>query len=286
MDNYMKIEFPAKSSNEAFARATVGAFAVQLDITATELADIKTAVSEAVTNSIVHGYINGIGIIYITCRIIDNEFEIIIEDKGVGIENIELAMQPLYTTNTDGERSGMGFTVMQTFMDNLEVVSKLGEGTIVKMKKAIKSWPEVPMTEVYTNNSENFEIPFEILIKKALDGDIYARTEIVEKNIGLVWSVVKKFSGRGVESEDLFQIGCIGLIKAIDKFDTSFNVKFSTYAVPMIMGEIKRFLRDDGIIKVSRSLKELAININDVRIKNPDKDYTIEELAEILEDLL
>ena len=139
MENFIKLEFPAKSINEAFARATVGAFAVQLDITATELADIKTAVSEAVTNSIVHGYINSIGIIYITCKIIGNEIEIIIEDKGVGIENVQLAMQPLFTTNSDGERSGMGFTVMQTFMDNVEVISKSGEGTIVKMKKNIKS---------------------------------------------------------------------------------------------------------------------------------------------------
>ena len=139
MDNFIKLEFPAKSANEAFARATVGAFAVQLDLTASELADIKTAVSEAVTNSIVHGYINGMGIIYITCRIINNEFEIIVEDKGVGIENIGKAMQPLFTTDTDGERSGMGFTVMQTFMDDLEVISKLGEGTTVKMRKTINS---------------------------------------------------------------------------------------------------------------------------------------------------
>lgn len=139
MDNFIKLEFPAKSANEAFARATVGAFAVQLDLTASELADIKTAVSEAVTNSIVHGYINGMGIIYITCRIINNEFEIIVEDKGVGIENIGQAMQPLFTTDTDGERSGMGFTVMQTFMDDLEVISKLGEGTTVKMRKTINS---------------------------------------------------------------------------------------------------------------------------------------------------
>ena len=138
------------------------------------------------------------------------------------------------------------------------------------------------MTDVYANNSENFEIPFEILIKKALDGDICARTEIVEKNIGLVWSVVKKFSGRGVESEDLFQIGCIGLIKAIDKFDTSFDVKFSTYAVPMIMGEIKRFLRDDGIIKVSRGLKELSLKastVRDVLTKENGCEPTVKDIA-------
>ena len=96
------------------------------------------------------------------------------------------------------------------------------------------------------------------LLILAQNGDTLARDKIVEENIGLVHSIVKRFAGRGFEAEDLFQIGCIGLIKAIPKFDMSFDVKFSTYAVPMIMGEIKRFIRDDGIIKVSRSVKELA----------------------------
>ena len=96
-------------------------------------------------------------------------------------------------------------------------------------------------------------------IIKAKEGDEQAREYIVNNNMGLVWSIVRKFLNRGTEAEDLFQIGCIGLIKAIEKFDTTFDVKFSTYAVPMIMGEIKRHLRDDGIIKVSRSLKELNI---------------------------
>ena len=96
------------------------------------------------------------------------------------------------------------------------------------------------------------------LIKRSHDGDKEAREQLVEENVGLVWCVVKRFYGRGTEAEDLFQIGSIGLLKAIDKFDLSYDVKFSTYAVPMISGEIKRFLRDDGMIKVSRSLKELA----------------------------
>jgi phage transcriptional activator, RinA family/RNA polymerase sigma-70 factor, sigma-B/F/G subfamily len=96
-------------------------------------------------------------------------------------------------------------------------------------------------------------------IKLAQDGDMDAKGRLVKENSGLIWSIVRKFIGRGVEMDDLFQIGAIGLIKCINKFDTSFNVKFSTYAVPMIIGEIKRFLRDDGMIKVSRSLKELAL---------------------------
>lgn len=96
------------------------------------------------------------------------------------------------------------------------------------------------------------------LIRKSHDGDKKAREQLVEENMGLIWCVVKRFRGRGADPEDLFQIGSIGLLKAIDKFDLSFDVKFSTYAVPMISGEIKRFLRDDGMLKVSRSLKELA----------------------------
>ena len=103
------------------------------------------------------------------------------------------------------------------------------------------------------------------LIKKARSGDHTARDLIVEENVGLVWSIVKRFVGRGYEMEDLFQIGSIGLIKAVDKFDFSFETKFSTYAIPMIIGEIKRFLRDDGMIKVSRTLKELSIKIHQTR---------------------
>ncbi|MCL1934906.1 MAG: RNA polymerase sporulation sigma factor SigF [Defluviitaleaceae bacterium] len=96
------------------------------------------------------------------------------------------------------------------------------------------------------------------LIKKAQEGDQNAQSKIVEENMGLVWSVVKKFTGRGYEPDDLFQIGAIGLIKCIQKFDLNYDVKFSTYAVPMIIGEIKRFLRDDGLIKISRPIKEIA----------------------------
>lgn len=137
MENYMKLEIPAKSCNESFVRATVAAFAVQLDLSVEEMADIKTAVSEAVTNSIVHGYADMKGVISIVCRIADNAIEIEVSDSGVGIEDIDRAMQPLYTSNPDGDRSGMGFTVMQTFMDELEVRSKVGDGTTVVMRKCV-----------------------------------------------------------------------------------------------------------------------------------------------------
>ncbi len=137
MENYMKLEFPAKSCNEAFARAVVSAFSVQLDLSVEELADIKTAVSEAVTNSIVHAYANMKGVVRLDCRVIGNEIEIKVTDYGVGIEDVPTAMQPLYTTGADCERSGMGFTVMQTFMDFVSVNSVPGEGTTVVMKKCI-----------------------------------------------------------------------------------------------------------------------------------------------------
>lgn len=124
------------------------------------------------------------------------------------------------------------------------------------------------------------------LLKCAHKGDKKARDRLIEENIGLVWSVVKRFKNRGVEIEDLFQIGSIGLIKAVDKFDLSFEVRFSTYAVPMIMGEIKRFLRDDGMIKVSRSLKELSgklYMLKEQMEKETGQEPTLAELAERLE---
>lgn len=124
------------------------------------------------------------------------------------------------------------------------------------------------------------------LIKLASQGDKEARDQIVTENLGLVWSIVRRFTNRGQELEDLFQIGTIGLMKAIDKFDTSFNVRFSTYAVPMITGEIKRFLRDDGMIKVSRSLKEIAGKVRitrDILGKELGRDPTIEEISKEIE---
>lgn len=125
-----------------------------------------------------------------------------------------------------------------------------------------------------------------VLIERSHHGDKKAREQLVEENMGLIWSIVKRFSGRGTDMEDLFQIGAMGLIKAIDKFDPSFEVKFSTYAVPMIAGEIKRFLRDDGIVKVSRTLKE-----NCWKIKRETENFrrqtgrepTLEELSVITE---
>ena len=137
-NNEMKLEFISKSSNEAFARVAFAAFASQLDPTIEELADIKTAVSEAVTNCIIHGYEKKQGVVKISSWLTENEIIIEISDKGKGIENIEMAKEPLYTTKPNLERSGMGFTIMESFMDKVDVESVVGLGTKVTMSKIIK----------------------------------------------------------------------------------------------------------------------------------------------------
>ena len=135
--NFMILEFPSKSCNEAFARSAVACFAAQLDPTLEELGDIRTAVSEAVTNCIVHAYPNELGNIYLRCRILkDNVLDIVVKDKGVGISNVEEAMRPSYTTG-GAERSGMGFTIMESFMTELEISSKEGKGTTVHMRRKL-----------------------------------------------------------------------------------------------------------------------------------------------------
>ena len=136
--NEMNISFLSKSCNEAFARSAVASFVVQLDPTVAELSDIKTAVSEAVTNAIVHGYSNTIGTVTIKVQITDNGNVIIqVKDKGVGIENITQAMEPMFTTGGN-ERAGLGFAVMQTFMDRLEVFSRKDKGVRILMEKKLK----------------------------------------------------------------------------------------------------------------------------------------------------
>lgn len=137
-ENEMKLEILSKSNNEAFARIVVATFASQLDPTIEELADIKTAVSEAVTNCIIHAYEDTEGTIKIEARLIDNSIEVEISDTGKGIENIEQAREPLYTSKPNLERSGMGFTIMESFMDETKIESIVGMGTKITMKKIIK----------------------------------------------------------------------------------------------------------------------------------------------------
>ena len=137
-DNYMILEFPSRSTNEAFARSAVSCFAAQMDPTIEELGDIRTAVSEAVTNAIVHGYPDELGIITLRCRILkDNVLDIVVKDKGVGIPDIDQARTPMYTTG-GADRSGMGFTIMESFMTNLDITSEPGKGTTVHMRRKLQ----------------------------------------------------------------------------------------------------------------------------------------------------
>ena len=136
-ENYMILEFPSRSTNEAFARSAVSCFAAQMDPTVEELGDIRTAVSEAVTNCIVHAYPKDLGQITLRCRILkDNVLDIVVKDKGIGIADIDQARRPMFTTG-GCERSGMGFTIMESFMSDLEVISETGKGTTVHMRRKI-----------------------------------------------------------------------------------------------------------------------------------------------------
>ena len=137
-ENYMMLEFPTKSTNEGFARAAVACFASQLDPTLEELGDIKTAVSEAVTNCIVHAYPEGFGVVTVRCRILkDRVLDIVIKDKGIGISDLEQARRPMFTTG-GSDRSGMGFTIMESFMTSFSVDSVPGKGTIVHMRRKLQ----------------------------------------------------------------------------------------------------------------------------------------------------
>ena len=137
-ENYMILEFPSRSINESFARSAVACFASQMDPTLEDLGDIRTAVSEAVTNCIVHAYPDGFGIITLRCRILkDNVLDIVIKDKGVGIADLEQARRPTFTTG-GAERSGMGFTIMEGFMTSFEVFSQPGKGTSIHMRRKIR----------------------------------------------------------------------------------------------------------------------------------------------------
>ena len=139
MSNILEVKFSAKSENESLSRVIVASFAAKLDPTLEELSDIKTAVSEAVTNSIIHAYDEDDSkLVYLRCEIEDRKIKVVVEDRGNGIEDVEEAMQPMYTSKPELERSGMGFSFMESFMDSLEVVSIKGEGTKVVMTKTIE----------------------------------------------------------------------------------------------------------------------------------------------------
>ena len=231
--NGVKFIFPAISENERTARAVVSAFLVQLDPTVEELADIRTAVSEAVTNAIVHGYRQKSGDIELHIKLLENrEIYLRIKDRGCGIADVEQAMQPLFTTAPEEERAGLGF----------------GNGELY----GSASGAEHAGTR---HNGDHAKEAGE----SAMPHEIAA--PLAEENLGLVHLCANRFRGRGVEYEELYSAGCVGLLKAVRAFDSSRGVQFSTYAVPVILGEIKRVFRDGGAIHVSRGLRERAMRL-------------------------
>ena len=189
----------------------------------------------------------------------DNALEIQVKDWGVGIADVEKARQPLFTTGS-AERTGMGFTIMESFMDALKVRSTPGKGTVVTMRRRISR---------RTGRRALMAADTPALLEEARRGDNEACTRLIEENGGLIWSIVRRYYGRGAEPEDLYQLGCLGFLKAVRGFDPAFGCQFSTYAVPKIAGEIRRFLRDDGAVKVSRGLKERAGTIRSARDRLP-----------------
>ena len=136
-NNKLQVKFPSISQNETLARSIVSFFALQLYPTVADISDIKTAVSEAVTNCVVHAYPDKVGEIIIECEIVDNSIHITVSDNGIGIDDVSKALKPLYTTKSENERSGMGFTIMQSFMDKVDIYSESGKGTTVYMQKRI-----------------------------------------------------------------------------------------------------------------------------------------------------
>ena len=275
-ENTTKIQFDSLSVNESYARGAAAAFLARYDPTVPQLADIKTAVSEAVTNCIVHAYPDHIGPVAMSIAVYPGrEVHITVADKGIGIPDIPQAMEPLFTTGNPEERSGLGFAVMQSFMDKVKVSSQPGKGTRVVLTSV---W----MSALHNKEKEGV----------AMVTDKTRRSTFIEQNLGLVHSCAGRFRGRGIEYDDLYSAGCMGLVKAYDGFDESRGVCFSTYAVPVILGEIKKLFRDGGTVKVSRSLKELSLRINAAREHHsklcgaePTLSQLAEELGESVENI-
>lgn len=271
MTNEMALSFSATLENEPFVRTCIASFVVCLNPTVDEIVEIKTIVGEAVSNAIIHGYNGDKGcLVKVKAYIEDDLLTIYVIDKGQGIQDIEKARQPMFTSKKELEHAGMGLSIIEALCDEMTIESSLELGTQLIMKKEL-----FMNKEAVLNN-----------IQLAQQGDETAKELIVKNNLGLVWSIVHRFKNNYYDKEDLFQIGCIGLMKAINNFDVHYGVQFSTYAVPIIMGEIKRYFRDDGTIKVSRSLKELNIKINKTKEKLTilyGKEPTVKDIADELE---
>ena len=219
----MSIKFESRSVNEAFARQAVGAFASQLDPTMEELGDIKTVVSEAVTNAIVHGYADRSGFITVAVRLFEGRaLEIKIKDTGCGIENVEQARKPMFTTGDDS-RSGMG-------LYHHGKLHRPASCALCAGARHGRDHDQGPagagdLTERMT-----------ALLRRASEGDREAESVLVSENSGLIHTIARRYFGRGAEPDDLYQLACVGFIKAVRGFDPARGNEFSTYAVPKIAG--------------------------------------------------
>ncbi len=200
-ENYMNLEFPSRSANEAFARSAIACFAAQLDPTLDELGDIKTAVSEAVTNCIVHAYPETIGPVILRARLLpDNVLDIMVKDRGCGIADLEQACRPMFTTGGE-ERSGMGITIMESFMDRVphQLRARQGYDRPYEAPDCTPGWKKMNQEELPPS--------------AARDGDREAGEALIQANSGLVWSVARRFFGRGVDPRRPVSVGLSGLSK-------------------------------------------------------------------------
>ena len=260
----MSIKFESRSVNEAFARQAVGAFASQLDPTMEELGDIKTVVSEAVTNAIVHGYAGRSGFITVAVRLFEGRaLEIKIKDTGCGIGRTSLPRNRLrHRKRRAGEKADVyhrrRFAQRHGFYHHGKL-HRPASCTLCAGARHGRDHDQGPagagdLTERMT-----------ALLRRASEGDREAESVLISENSGLIHTIARRYFGRGAEPDDLYQLACVGFIKAVRGFDPARGNEFSTYAVPKIAGEIRRFLRDDGAVKVSRAVKERAVRVRRVQ---------------------
>lgn len=273
VENYAALEFPSRSANEGFARAAAACFAAQLDPTLEEINDIKTAVSEAVTNAIVHAYPDRLGKVALKLRLKEGGIlEILVRDWGVGIADVEQGPDPaVYHRERGALRDGL--------YHHGELHGR-GKGALYPGEGDPGDHAEADLPPHRRTMNGTPTAPE--LLEAARQGDNRACEQVLEENAGLIWSIVRRYYGRGVEPDDLYQLGCLGFLKAVRGFDPSFGTQFSTYAVPKIAGEIRRFLRDDGTVKVSRGMKERGAAVWGARrrlVAEMGREPTLSELA-------
>ena len=271
--NEAAVTFLSRSANEGFARTAAACFAAQLDPTLDEVNDIKTAVSEAVTNCIVHAYPDRLGKVSMRLRLFEDNTGRSRLVTGVWVfADVDSPPAPLHHRNRGAQRHGLYH--YGELYGRREGAFHPRQGH--RGHPAAQGLPPDGGARVSVADTP-------ALLEEARRGDNDACARLIEENAGLIWSIVRRYYGRGTDPEDLYQLGCLGFLKAVRGFDPAFGCQFSTYAVPKIAGEIRRFLRDDGAVKVSRGLKERAGAIRSARERlsaRLGREPALSELAE------